>query len=192
MEYLKNIYEYLSQYCEISMEDLMPLLGNLKEEELKAEEVLFSDGESYKKVTFVTYGLLKKVYLNADGKEYIKEFVWEGQSSTPYASLLMGTPATYTMKAIEKTKLLTIDYSFIEDLSKKNPKWTEIIKSLANMHFVNREIREMELLKFSALERYLSFKEKYPKLIDRLKRQDIAMYLGITPTSLSRLDKELN
>jgi CRP-like cAMP-binding protein len=139
-------------------------------------------------VGFLLRGLVKKFYLTEDGKEYIKEFSWEGQLTTPYASLLQKIPATYTQQALEETEILSIDYGVIEKLLATNPRWLVVGKALADYHFVNRETREMELLKFSAPERYALFRRRFPHLLDRLKKQDIAAYLGITPVSLSRLE----
>jgi CRP-like cAMP-binding protein len=139
-------------------------------------------------VGFLIRGLVKKFYLTEDGKEFIKEFVWEGQTMTPYASLLRNVPATYTMEALEETEVLTIDYAIVDELIRTNPRWTLIGKALADYHFLNREDREMELLKYSAPERYAIFRRRFPHLLGRLKKQDIAAYLGITPVSLSRLE----
>jgi CRP-like cAMP-binding protein len=92
------------------------------------------------------------------------------------------------MEALEDTELLMIDYSAIEALFASETKWMAIGKALADFHFLNREEREMELLKYSAPERYSLFRRKFPHLLERLRKQDIAAYLGITPVSLSRLE----
>jgi CRP-like cAMP-binding protein len=188
MDELTKVYEYLRTLVEIELQEMLPLKGKFKRETFKAKEVIFSEGESYQKVTFILEGLVKKYYLTEEGKEFIKEFTAEGQITTPYASLLMNIPATYSMEALEDTTLLTIDYPLIKELMSTRPKWMELGKAFADLHFLARETREMELLKFPALERYQIFKKRFPHLLNRLKKQDIASYLGITPVSLSRLE----
>lgn len=189
MDELGPVYLYLKTLSPgLAPEDLAPLAGRTRRELFPARAAIFKEGETYRKVTFLLRGLAKKFYLTEDGKEFIKEFTWEGQITTPYASLLRNVPATYTMEALEETEALTIDYAVVEELIRTNPKWTAIGKALADFHFLNREDREMELLKDSAPERYAIFRRRFPHLLGRLKKQDIAAYLGITPVSLSRLE----
>jgi CRP-like cAMP-binding protein len=188
MEELSKVYLYLKTLADLEPADLAPFVGKYARETVPAKTVIFSEGDPYRKVAFLLRGLVKKFYLTESGQEFIKEFTWEGQITTPYASLLRNQPATYTMVALEETELLTIDYGRIEELIENRPKWMAIAKALADFHFLNREDREMELLKYSAPERYSIFKRRFPHLLGRIKKQDIAGYLGITPVSLSRLE----
>jgi CRP-like cAMP-binding protein len=190
MKDLERVYHYLRTLVDLSPEDMAWLEGRYQKEIFRAKDLIFREGEPYQKVTFILKGLVKKYYLTSEGKEFIKEFTWEGQITTPYASLLQKTPASYTMEALEETELLTIDYAAIEKLFHQSPKWMEIGKAFSDFHFLNREAREMELLKYSATERYEIFKRRFPNLLGRLKKQDIASYLGITPVSLSRLENQ--
>ena len=190
MNPLEAVYAALKSLAPITPEDLAPLDGQYRSETFRARTLLFREGERYEKVTFIQKGLVKKYYLTNEGKEFIKEFTWEGQITTPYASLLQNIPATYSMETLEDTEILSINYATIRDLIETKPNWTKLGKALADFHFLNREIREMELLKNSAAERYEIFKRRFPHLLGRLKKQDIASYLGITPVSLSRLESQ--
>jgi hypothetical protein len=42
-----------------------------------------------------------------------------------------------------------------------------------------------------AKERYLNFANKYPDIEERVKQEYIASYIGITPSSLSRIKRKL-
>lgn len=191
MNELQGVFEYLKAGVpDLEPRDLAPLAGRYQRESYPARAVIFAEGDRYQKVTYILRGLVKKSYLTHEGQEYIKEFAWEGQITTPYASLLQGGPATYTMEALEPIELLTIDYALIEGLIRTQPRWTAIGLALANLHFLNREAREMELLRNSAPERYAIFKRRFPQLLGRLRKQDIACYLGITPVSLSRIEAQ--
>ena len=54
-----------------------------------------------------------------------------------------------------------------------------------------KESREIEFVQNDASARYLCFINEYPALKDRLPQYHIASYLGITPTQLSRIKKNL-
>jgi CRP-like cAMP-binding protein len=189
MNDLQRVFTYINSFASFSLEDLAVLQGNYTHQQFAEDDIIFNEGEYYSHVTFILKGMVKKFYTTDDGKEFIKEFAWENQITTPYASLIQKVPATYSMQAIEATELLVINYDVIEKLFQTSPKWMALGKAFADMHFINREKREMEFLKYDASKRYELFKSSFPQLLKRLKKQDIAAYLGITPVSLSRLQK---
>ena len=188
MKSLEPVLRYLQTLAPFETHDLAPFVGRYQTEIFKENDIIFSEGAFYNRVAFILEGLVKKYYLTSGGREFFKEFTWEGQITTPYASLLQGIPATYTMQALEGTRLFTMDYSVVKTLMETDQKWLRVGKALADFHFLNRENRERELLTHSAQDRYANFKKQFPHLLTRLKKQDIASYLGITPVSLSRLE----
>ena len=54
-----------------------------------------------------------------------------------------------------------------------------------------KDAREIELVQEDATARYLRFIDEYPRLVERLPQYHIALHLGITPTQLSRIRKNL-
>jgi hypothetical protein len=56
---------------------------------------------------------------------------------------------------------------------------------------VEKEPQEISLRYESAKSRYLQFLHQYPTLESRLKQHEIAAYLGVIPTQLSRIRAEL-
>jgi CRP-like cAMP-binding protein len=51
--------------------------------------------------------------------------------------------------------------------------------------------RRSPLVSEDATTRYLSFMEKYPKILNRIPLSYLASYLGITQSSLSRIRKNI-
>lgn len=183
------LFKALQELSSITHEDFLMLQAQLRTEIIGEGEELFKDGEVFNRVAFIVSGLVKKFYLTEDGKEFIKEFSTSGEVIAPYSSLLQQKPALFTVQALEKTQLFTTDWSVMKKLFHKNIRWMELGKRVAEMHFIKLEQREFEFLAYSAAQRYEAFQNRYPQLVQRLKKQDIAAYLGITPVSLSRLLK---
>ena len=61
------------------------------------------------------------------------------------------------------------------------------IRYLEQHWVIDKEPYEVSLRSDSAKVRYAHFLQKYPDLVQRLKKHHIAAYLGITPTQLSRI-----
>jgi CRP-like cAMP-binding protein len=107
---LSAVFNYLKTLVEdFTFQDLQCLIGNIEQESFKSNDMIFQEGDNYTKVTFLLEGLVKKTYVTREGKEFIKEFTWEGQISTPYASLLQNLPASYSMQALEPTTIIKIE-----------------------------------------------------------------------------------
>jgi CRP-like cAMP-binding protein len=53
----------------------------------------------------VEEGLLRAKVVLADGREYIKEFYWEGDEFLDFHHLLSGEPARYSVEALEPCRL---------------------------------------------------------------------------------------
>jgi CRP-like cAMP-binding protein len=67
------------------------------------------------------------------------------------------------------------------------PKFDRIFRVLLEKSFIRLQERLLQNISSTADERYQSFLEIYPHLMNRLSQVQIAAYLGITPEFLSRL-----
>lgn len=66
------------------------------------------------------------------------------------------------------------------------------LKNLAFKEIITSNVEQIKFLTILAPEeRYVLFCKTYPKLQQRIKQKFLASYLGITPTSLSRIRARL-
>jgi hypothetical protein len=77
-------------------------------------------------------------------------------------------------------------------LSDNNYELERLRRSIAERLFVGNEKKQLEMALMDATERYLIFKEQHPGLEDLIPQYHIASYLGISPTQLSRIRKNLS
>ena len=66
------------------------------------------------------------------------------------------------------------------------------INYLETHWLLEKEPKEIGYLQFEAKDRYLTFLDDFNHIANRLPQYHIASYLGITPTQLSRIRKEIN
>ena len=77
-------------------------------------------------------------------------------------------------------------------LSSKYKEISLFIQKLTSSYLEQKQLREIRLLSENSLNNYLYFKEVYPDLENKIQHYNIARYLGITPTQLSRIRKKLS
>ncbi len=157
---------------------------------LKKHQFFLMEGEVGKHIAFVTKGCLRAYTVDAHGAEHVMQFAIEDWWISDPHSFLTGTPATYTIDALEDSSVLLMDKPSRDALMITVPKMERVFRLLQESHLIATHRRISESLSMSAEERYTRFLETYPKLSERISQGQIASYLGITPQSLSRIRKE--
>jgi len=141
---------------------------------------------------FVGYGLFRVFIVDEKGHEYNKIFFEEHSFPGSMVSLLKNEPSNFEIQALENSSVLHIDFKKYRELLMK----TEDLKLfhifyLEKNWLIDKSSREVSLVQDDAQDRYLEFLEKYPQLSIRLTQYHIASHLGITPTQLSRIRKNI-
>ncbi len=155
--------------------------------ECKKGEYLFKQGDLDTSVYVLKSGLLKAYYLTIDGKELVKSFIQEGEFIGSLIACSSSEPCTFSLMSLEDSSLLRIPFADLQAAAVRSPEFSDFVNGgLVNLA-IKKERREYEFLCLSAPQRYALFKQRSPKLVDRITQNDIARYLGITPVALSRI-----
>lgn len=88
--------------------------------------------------------------------------------------------------------MITFDYTEYKKLIYKHDDLKNFyIAYLEKQWIIEKEQREISIVTETASTRYLKLLAKSPDIDKRVPLRDIASHLGITPTQLSRIRKEL-
>jgi CRP-like cAMP-binding protein len=153
----------------------------------KKGAVLLSQGEISQSLFFVRQGLLKAVYITAGGKETVKSFLSDGDLIGSLRSCVSGEPSLFSLVCLEDTDIVQLEFRKLQAVAQQDLQASQQLLAILLGLALKKERREYEFLCLSAQERYEALAEGAPHLLERLKQQDIARYLGVTPEALSRL-----
>lgn len=168
-------------------EEAARLLSFARPLTLSPKSCLWHAGDSPDLLVRVEQGLLRAKLVLEDGREYIKEFYWEGDEFLDFHHLLSGEPARYSVEALEPCHLQLFSLVDLRQL----PSWPRWYQHLLEVQLRIKEEKEQLLLTGSPQARYQHFLDSFPALDARVPDHQIAAYLGITPISLSRIRKRL-
>ena len=155
-------------------------------------QILYPVGAAPTGFAFVYQGLLRNYTTDEKGHEYNKMFFDEGTFPGSMAALLRETPSLFTVEALEPSLVLEIEFKpFRKLLHEHHDLALFQVHYLEKNWLLAKEPREVALVQQSARLRYEKFIEDYPALARRLPQYLIASHLGITPTQLSRIKKNL-
>ncbi|OYD24742.1 Crp/Fnr family transcriptional regulator [Oceanimonas baumannii] len=166
--------------------------SRLTTRQLLPGEILWPVGSCPEQLVLVRSGLLKNVFPREDGREYIKEFFWQGDAFFNYYCHLNQMPSPYVLTALEACTLYLLPLGCLLQAENGTSVYRRIYLELLKTQLKFKEDKEALLLTLSPSERYREFRSRFPHLIGRVAEHQIAAYLGITPISLSRIKRRIN
>jgi CRP-like cAMP-binding protein len=159
---------------------------------LKKGDYFIKENEIAKQIGFLQQGIIRAFYRNNEGIEYNKHFFIQNNIIGGYSSLVTSMPNKINQQALTDCKILVAQYSEIIKLYDIYPDFERVGRKLAEFYFVEKEKREIEIVLLNADARYLIFRKEYPQLEQLIPQYQIASYLGITPTQLSRIRRKFS
>jgi len=136
---------------------------------------------------FVVRGCLRLYKIDEKGNTHILQFAAENYWINDLGSFHGVKPSALNIDALEDTVVLQISREDLIALYIQAPRFDRIFRVLLENSFIRMQERLLQNISSTAEDRYQSFLEIYPHLINRLSQVQIAAYLGITPEFLSRL-----
>ncbi len=182
------LFKKVRTYTELSQTSAARWQRLLRPEFYKKGECFVELGQVPAKVGFVLEGLFAQDYISESGGMTIKYFFPEGRFAASVGAMLSGKPSELSIVALEDSKVLTYDFTEFKKLTEQHRDIAAFYIRYMERHWiVEKEPLEISFRYDNALKRYHNFLREFPGLASRLKKHQIASYLGITPTQLSRL-----
>lgn len=167
--------------------DLVQLIKIVRLKQVAKGEHIVREGDYNYQSIKVVKGLLCHYVIDDNGNERTLLFVPENKYSGSLQTVMNNKPADENIKALEKSLLVCVDIRALEKLAAKNLSITKLLNLSYKQIIQEAAARIKFLIAYSPEERYLYFSESYPGLEQRVKQKDLASFLGITVSSLSRM-----
>ena len=172
-------------------ENFEELMRAISYRDIAPGTILLSEGEVASKLFFVVRGCLRTYFIKEDGKDITAQFFVEDQIVASFESATTGTPSRAYIEAIENSIVGSIPLKALEGILNKSSAMREGFRRFLMERLVYYMERCSSYILDNPEKRYLHLLEDNPELVDRLPKQYIASYLGITPVSLSRIRNRL-
>jgi CRP/FNR family transcriptional regulator, anaerobic regulatory protein len=158
-----------------------------KFETISKKGKLVIEGHNTGKAFFIQKGLLVS-YKTLDSGDiqvvrFAKENFWIGDLN----SFLTGSKALFTIEALESSELWSLTRTDWENAMRKSPAFETYFRILVQTAYANVLVQLSDIYSQDAKAKYNRLREQYPDLLQRAPQYLIASYLGILPSSLSRI-----
>ncbi len=186
----EQILTRLSAFISLNKSEQEHFTSKLILKQFNKKELVLQEGQVCKYAYFINYGCLR-YYYNIDGQENTAQFFFENGWYADYGSFLTGKPTNQNIETLEKTELLLLSNTALEELYTDIPKFERFGRLMAQNAFLGIRQRTEMLENQTAEERYVNLMKERPKVFQRIPQHYIASYLGIKPPSLSRIRKRM-
>jgi CRP-like cAMP-binding protein len=154
----------------------------------KKHQFVIQEGDGVPNDFFVLDGCLKSYFTDLNGKLHILQFGMQEWWITDNQAYYNQTKATINIDCIENSELLCLTLPNREKLCAEIHKMEHFFRQKANKSNVAFQRRILSLLSSNAKERYDQLLQLYPELFQKVTKQLIASYLGVSRETLSRFN----
>jgi len=189
---IEKLIAHFQAYLPLDQEEIQELSRRIKVRKIKRRQFILSHGEKCKYYNFVASGCFKMYKVDPAGKEHNLLFASENQWITDIGSFHSEKPSELYIEAIEPSVIIQIEKKDLLYFYANYPKFDRNFRVIIEDEYIELQNRLLQTISSTAEERYLSFLDQYPHLINRLPNTQIASYIGITPEFLSRIRKNLS
>lgn len=150
------------------------------------KELIVREGERCGHAFFIERGMTRSYWV-VHGEEVTTSFSTEGSIVFSMDEVYYGAQSQEYVETVEPVEAYAIALNVLHRLIRKEPSiacwWIRIHQD--EYRRIHRSHKER--LTLTAGERYREFERQFPDVCRRGRLSDIASYLGITPSTLSRL-----
>lgn len=154
-------------------------------------EYFFREDEVAPYFGFIKSGTLKYVTYDRNGAEHVMGLEFTDGFVTDFPFSFYGVKARTSVVAASPSDILCVPVRTIRERMRTDNEFNKIIGESTGLVFGMVYDRYKDLYTLTPQERYEDLISKHPDLFSLFSLRDIASFLKITPTHLSRLRKNI-
>ncbi len=191
MDKFKPLLDYINRVVTLTGEEESMLVSMCSHRKLLKGQYFLQQGDVCKFSGFVISGCTKTFYVDEEGQEHVIMFSIEDWWTSDMGSYITQKPADFNVQCLENTELIQFSYESQQQMMQEIPKLERFFRIIIERAFVASQKRIVRNMSMSAKDRYLFFRNEYPKIEQRIPQYLIASYLGITKEFLSKIKSQL-
>lgn len=154
-------------------------------------DLILEEGKTANEYYILEKGLARSFVTDFNGNDVTTHFFVENEIVIEVSSLFQRIPTQENIVCVTDCELLKIDFDTFQELYHKIQNLSEWGRAWMSQELFAYKQRSVEMFTLSATKRYLNLLEQKPQVVQFAPLKQIASYLGITDTSLSRIRKEI-
>ncbi len=187
MDVLKSIY----QHPAFSEKDLNSIFEKHQKLNFKKGDFFLKENDISNDYFILESGVARSFVFDINNNDITINFFTECDIIIEASSIFQRIPSIENIQAETDCIVWKISYDDFQELFHSIPALTEWGRAWMSYQLFYLKNRSVEMITKSATERYLNLMESKPDVLKFAPLKNVASYLGITDTSLSRIRKEI-
>jgi len=154
---------------------------------VKKKKTLVTQGQPFHDAFFIQKGLLFSYRTVESGESQVVQFAQERHWIGDLHSFLTGKDALFSLEALEPCELWAISKGDIDHAMRDSRAMETFMRLLFQTAYAHTLAYLSEIYSQDAEAKYERLRSQRPQLLQRVPQHLIANYLGILPSSLSRI-----
>lgn len=179
-------HEYFKLFHDIGRADYELLTKSLKTKTFKKGEFITVVGQTQRELYFVKSGV-QMSFFDAENKTHVIAFTYPPNFCAIPESFSFQMPSKYFLTCLTDSELEYITFEELQNLFDQSQQIERLFRRMAEFVLAGMINRHIELHSMTIKERYKTFCQRSPHLLQLVPHKYIASYLGINPTNFSKL-----
>ena len=187
----KNFLNQLFSSPEFTLDEQQEIIQKFKKVTFTKNTLLLRSGNRANYYWFVEEGFLRSYAIDIEGNDITTKFFTVGDIVIDWPSFFMRTPTKENIQASSDCVCWQLDFDSFQQLFHGIRSFREAGRSRLIKSYFELKNHSVSLIIDQAKSRYLKLMEEKPFVIKNAPLKQIASYLGVTDTSLSRIRREI-
>lgn len=186
------IFKAIYQHPLLSADDQQAIAAIHERVTFSKGDNIFKEGRVANEYYILQDGLVRSFVHNYDGDEITTEFFTDNDIVIVPTSLFQRIASPENLQALTDCVLWKISFDDFQQLFHRMPGFVEWGRLWFTTQLFVVKQRSLDMITQTATARYLKLLQQKPKIIQHAPLKQIASYLGVTDTSLSRIRKDIS
>jgi CRP-like cAMP-binding protein len=188
----KILEAYMQRTSVVSASLVAEIVERFQHKLIARNELQLPVGKIADEYLYLEKGYMRSFAYSTEGDEVTTNFFLPGQMVFEVSSFFNRTKSKEGIQALTDCEGWFLSYEALNDLFHGFPEFREFGRSMLVRGFADLKTRMLSMITETAEERYEQLLKNQPEIFQHASLKNIASYLGITDTSLSRIRKELS
>lgn len=185
------VFKVVYNHPLISEKDLMDIAAQHAELTIGSNTLFFKEKKIADEYYLLEKGIVRAYAYDYDGNEITTEFFTEKDLVIVPTSLFQRAPAQENLQTVTDCVMWKIGFNDFQQLFHAIPGFREWGRLWFTTQLFSVKQRTLDMVRETATSRYIKLLKDKPEIVQYAPLKQIASYLGVTDTSLSRIRKEI-
>lgn len=175
----------------ITKEELAVIIPKYRQVNFCRNDFLLKEGQVEKKYWFLESGFIRSYIIDTEGNDITFNLYSSKDVVIDYPSIFFYAPTRENIQALTDCICWEISFADFQEMFNSIASYREHQRGLLVGSYFALKEHSISLIADDAKTRYLKFLKEKPHIVQNVSLKQIATFLGVTDTSLSRIRKEI-